>query len=206
MLGLSRIQLCCVNCLILLMQALKDDPMTVESISADFPYASHFVDVYGSKMHYVEQGDGDPILLLHGVPASSYVWRNVIPHLASLGRCIALDLIGFGKSEKPSIQYTILDHIKYVEKFIETLQLKKIILVLHGWGSIIGFDYAMRHETLCKGLVFYEAYLRPLHADDISLPSQEQMLFWQNEKDINDLTINGTSFIDKILAQRMIRP
>ena len=179
--------------------------MTAEHISADFPYASHFVDVYGSQMHYIEQGEGDPILFLHGVPTSSYVWRNVIPHLATLGRCIALDLIGFGKSDKPPIQYTVFDHIKYVEKFIEVLKLKKMMLVLHGWGSIIGFDYAMRHEDKCKGLVFYEAYLRSLHSSDVSLPYQEQVLFWQGEEHSNDLVTNGAFFIDKTLPQGMIR-
>ncbi|EKD54081.1 MAG: hypothetical protein ACD_60C00125G0005 [uncultured bacterium] len=178
---------------------------TTEKISADFPYASHFVDVYGAKMHYVQQGVGDPILLLHGVPTSSYVWRNVIPHLATLGRCIALDLIGFGKSDKPSIEYTVFEHIKYIEKFIETLKLKKLTLVLHGWGSIIGFDYAMRHEKNCKGLVFYEAYLRSLDHEDLSLPYQEQLLSWQGDENMQDLIMNSTFFIDKTLSQGMIR-
>ncbi len=73
------------------------------SISADFPYKSNFVEVYGSRIHYIDEGSGDPILFLHGNPTSSYLWRNVIPHLASLGRCIAPDLIGMGKSENPEI-------------------------------------------------------------------------------------------------------
>jgi haloalkane dehalogenase len=73
---------------------------------------SHFVDVFGSKMHYIEDGSGDPILFLHGIPTSSYLWRNIIPYLAPLGRCIAVDLIGMGKSDKPDIDYTIEDHIR----------------------------------------------------------------------------------------------
>ncbi len=173
-------------------------------ISADFPYESHYADVLGSKMHYIQQGQGDPILFLHGIPTSSYVWRNVIPHLATLGRCIAPDLIGFGKSDKPDIQYTLQDHIRYIEKFIEALNLKRITLVMHGFGSIIGFHYAMQHEKNCKGLVFYESYLRE-YGDDIPLAYQEQIITWQSEKYINEIIESATHFIDQALLQGTIR-
>ena len=76
--------------------------MTTAEISAAFPFESKYVDVLGSSMHYVEEGSGDPIVFLHGQPTSSYLWRNVIPHVSDLGRCIAPDLIGFGKSWDPS--------------------------------------------------------------------------------------------------------
>ena len=75
------------------------------TISAAFPFESRFVDVLGSRMHYIEEGSGDPIVFLHGQPTSSYLWRNIIPHLAPLGWCVAPDLIGFGKSDKPDIEY-----------------------------------------------------------------------------------------------------
>ncbi len=171
-----------------------------KTISADFPYKSHYVDLDGSKMHYIKEGEGDPILLLHGVPGSSYVWRNIIPHLAALGCCIAPDLIGFGKSGKPDIAYTIADHIHYIDRFIETLNLDHMTIVMHGWGSIIGLDYAMRHENKCKGLVFYESYLRPLHYDDMSLPYQEQILSWQEQENMN-----ATHFVEKVLSQSAMR-
>src|SRR5262249_23659885 len=100
--------------------------MRMERISENMPYSSKFVEVYGSKIHFIEEGTGDPVLFLHGIPTSCYVWRNVIPHLSSLGRCIAPDLIGFGHSDKPDIEYSIADHIKYIEKFIEALNLKNI--------------------------------------------------------------------------------
>jgi haloalkane dehalogenase len=177
-------------------------------MATNFPNAtsSHYVEIYGSKMHYIEQGSGHPILFLHGMPTSSYLWRNIIPFLSPLGRCIAPDLIGMGKSDKPDIKYTIADHIKYIDKFIETLNLKKVILVMHGWGSLIGFDYAMRHESNCKGLVFYESYLRPLNRDTVSLPYQEQITTLEEQEDIDDLILNSTYFIDKILPQGMMRP
>lgn len=180
--------------------------MTSERISEQMTYPSKFVDVYGSKMHYIETGEGNPILFLHGIPTSSYVWRNIIPHLSTLGRCIAPDLIGFGKSDKPNIEYSIFDHIKYIDKFIETLNLKSVTLVMHGWGSVIGFDYAMRHEKNCQGLVFYEAFLRSINGDDISLPYQEQLLALRDEQKIADIVTNGTaSFVDKIIPQQVMR-
>src|SRR6266852_9252066 len=93
-------------------------------ISAAFPYESRYVEVLGSKMHYVEEGSGDPVLFLHGNPTSSYLWRYVIPHVSPLGRCIALDLIGMGKSDKPALEYRFVDHAKYVDGFIEALGLR----------------------------------------------------------------------------------
>ena len=167
-------------------------------------FKSHYLDVFGSKIHYLEEGEGDPILLLHGIPTSSYVWRNVLPHLTSLGRCIAPDLIGMGKSDKPDIEYSVTDHIKYIEKFIETLKLDRLTIIMHGFGSIIGFDYAMKHENKCKGLVFYEAHLRTADNEELSLPYQEQILSLQGQESMNDLVTNGASFIDKVLPQGMM--
>ena len=164
-------------------------------------FPSAYVDVYGSKMHYIEAGKGTPILFFHGIPMSSYFLRNIIPHLALLGRCIAPDLIGFGQSDKPKIDYSISDHVKYIEKFIDTLQLKNIILIMHGWGSVIGFDYAMKHERNCAGLVFYEAFLRAKNGYDISLPLQEQLAAFEGQESIADLTTEGASFVDKIILQ-----
>ena len=125
--------------------------MTNQEISADFPFESHYVEVLGSKMHYIDEGEGDPILFLHGNPTSSYLWRNIIPHVTSLGRAIAPDLIGMGKSDKPDIEYRFFDHVKYIDDFIEALGLKNITLVIHDWGSGLGFHYAHRNDTNIKG-------------------------------------------------------
>jgi haloalkane dehalogenase len=179
--------------------------MNSESISEIVTIPSKRIEVNGSSMHYLEQGEGNPILFLHGLPMSSYVWRNVIPHLSSLGRCIAPDLIGFGQSDKPDIPYTIADHINYIEAFISALNLTNITLVMHGWGSVIGFDYAMRNEKNCKGLVFYEAFLRSKNKDDLSLPYQEQWIALQEQKNVYDLDETGAVFIEKFLPQTLIR-
>lgn len=168
-------------------------------------YPAKYLEVYGSKMHYVDVGEGDPILFLHGVPTSSYLWRNIIPHLMPLGRCLAPDFMGFGWSDKPNIDYSIFDHIKYVEKFIDLLNLKNITFVMHGWGSIIGFHYAMQHPENCKGLAFYEAFLRSSDANDVSLPFQEQLINWQDQENLYNIAINGATFVDTIIPQNVMR-
>ncbi len=136
--------------------------MKQKDISSDFPYKSNYTDIHGSRIHYIDEGEGDPILFLHGNPTSSYLWRNIIPHLTPHARCIALDLIGMGKSDKPDIEYRFVDHFKYIEGFVEKMGLKNITLVIHDWGSALGFHYAMRNEDNIKGIAFMEAILKPL--------------------------------------------
>ena len=134
--------------------------MTSKEISAEFPFESKYVEIHGSKMHYVDEGSGDPILFLHGNPTSSYLWRNIIPYGIPHGRCIAPDLIGMGKSDKPNLKYRFLDHYNYIEGFIEKLELKNITFVIHDWGSGLGFHYAMGHEENVRGIAFMEAIVK----------------------------------------------
>lgn len=131
-----------------------------EKISADYPFASHFVEVFGSRMHHIDEGEGDPILLLHGNATWSYVWRNVIPHLKPYGRCIAPDLIGFGLSDKPNIEYRWIDQARYLDEFIRQLGLKKITIVSNDFGISLGLLYAMRHEENVKGIAFFEGVFK----------------------------------------------
>jgi haloalkane dehalogenase len=179
--------------------------MSDHAVAAKTQYPSKFVNVLDANIHYVEAGEGEPILFLHGVPTSSYVWRNIMPHLTNLGRCIAPDLVGFGKSDKPDIEYTIHDHIKYVAGFIDALKLKKVTIVMQGWGSIIGAQYAMAHENNCRGLVFYEAFLRPMSEENISLPFEEQLASFEELETIYDPLSNGSRFIDLMLPQIVMR-
>ena len=131
-------------------------------ISSEFPFESKYIEVLGSKMHYIEEGTGEPILFLHGNPTSSYLWRNIIPHLSPLGRAIAPDLIGYGKSDKPFIEYRVFDQIKYMEEFIEAMDLKNITLVIHDWGSAIGLHIAMKHPEKIRAIAMMDAHLRPI--------------------------------------------
>lgn len=136
--------------------------------------ASKYTAVKSSKIHYLESGQGDPVLFLHGMPTSSYLWRNIIPSLSDVAYCVAPDLIGMGKSDKPDIEYRIFDHIDYIDQFIDALNLKNITLVLHGWGSVIGFDYARRHESNIKAVAFYESHITNVtHWNMLSLPVQQ---------------------------------
>lgn len=137
-----------------------------EQISADFPFESKYIDVLGSKMHYIEEGTGDPILFLHGNTTSSYLWRNIIPHVSGQGRAIAPDLIGYGKSDKPNLEYRVFDQIKYVEGFIEEMDLDNITLVIHDWGSAIGLHIAMAHPEKIKAIAMMDAHLKPMDAWD----------------------------------------
>ena len=114
------------------------------------------VEVLGSRMAYVEAGEGSVVLFQHGNPTSSYLWRNVIPHVAPHARCIAPDLIGMGRSDKPDIAYRVEDHARYFEAFIEALGPEKVVLVLHDWGSALGLDWARRHEERVRGLALME--------------------------------------------------
>jgi len=148
--------------------------MKQQRVSAQCKIPSHQINVDGAKIHYLDEGTGHPILFLHGMPTSSYLWRNVIPHLTEKARCIAPDLVGMGRSGKPDIAYTVYDHIHYIEQFIDELGLSDFTMTLHGWGSVIGFDIASRREQDINGLAFYEAHIRPTTEwDMLSLPVQQ---------------------------------
>jgi len=130
--------------------------------SADW-YERQRLAVLDSHMTYVEVGVGDPIVFLHGNPTSSYLWRNVIPHLAGRGRCLAPDLIGMGRSGKASSGgYRLADHVRYLDAWFEALDLRRVTLVVHDWGSALGFHWARRHPERVKALVYMEAIVRPV--------------------------------------------
>lgn len=180
--------------------------MVAEKISADFPYESRFLEVQGANIHYIEKGAGDPILFLHGNPTSSYLWRNIIPHLTSVGRCIAIDLIGMGKSDKPDMEYRFFDHVKYVEGFIEKMRLENITLVIHDWGSGLGFHYAMHHESNVKGIAFMEAIIMSVPSWDW-FPAEMKGIFQAfRTPDIGwDMIVNKNIFIEQILPGGVVR-
>lgn len=150
-----------------------------ETISTDYPFTSHFIDVFGSRMHYIDEGEGDPILLLHGNATWSYAWRNVIPHLKPYGRCIAPDLIGFGLSDKPNIQYEWVDQAKYLEEFIGKLGLKKITIVANDFGISLAQLYAMRHEENVKRIAFFEGVFKTFKSLEEAYTTDFRPLFKQ---------------------------
>ena len=146
-------------------------PLTMsDTISAAFPFVAHYTEVKGSKLHYIDEGKATAshtFVLLHGNPTSSYIWRNIVGHLSPLGRVVAPDLIGMGKSDKPDIDYTYADHIAYIDGFLENLGIdENIIFVVQDWGSGIGLHYAHRYPERIGGLVLLEAITRPIEWSD----------------------------------------
>lgn len=167
---------------------------------------SRYVAVKNSQMHYLDEGTGDPIVFLHSVPTSSYAWRHIIPSLSHCARCVAPDLIGMGNSDKPDIDYRVFDHIAYFDAFIEALQLKNITLVLHGWGSVVGFDYARRHEKNIKGIAFYESHIQSVtDSRELSLPVQQLATLLKRPGASYRAVIKQNYLIEKLLPNSSIR-
>ena len=173
-----------------------------KSILSKFPYKSYFLDVLDSEIHYVDEGNrsgSHTFLLLHGNPTSSYLWRNIIPHLTDYGRVVAPDLIGMGKSGKPDIGYTFEDHIHYIDEFIERLGLSNIILVIQDWGSGIGFHYAHRKKENVAGIVFFEAIIRPIEWKEANL--MERFLFkrFRHPKKGYKMIVENNFFVERFI-------
>ncbi|QNQ10407.1 haloalkane dehalogenase [Sphingomonas alpina] len=122
--------------------------------------------ILDSTIFYREAGDGTPFVFLHGNPASSYVWRKVIPAFGAPGHSVAPDLIGMGQSGKPGIGYRFADHARYLDAWFDALALDGVVLVGHDWGGALAMDWAARHSERVRGLVLMETILRPLHWDD----------------------------------------
>ena len=132
------------------------------SIRSDDPHPRRRVQVLDTTMSYVDAGVGRPIVFLHGNPTSSYLWRNVIPHLASLGRCLAPDLVGMGESgHSPGGHYRFADHARYLDAWFDSLSaMKDVVLVLHDWGAALGFHWARRHPERVAGIAYMEALVK----------------------------------------------
>ncbi|BCF95038.1 haloalkane dehalogenase [Paraburkholderia largidicola] len=173
-----------------------------ESISAEFPFELKRLSVADAEMAFIDVGEGDPIVFLHGNPTSSYLWRNVIPHVQSLGRCLAPDLIGMGHSSvSPTYCYRFSDHAKYLDSWFEQLSLrKKVILVVHDWGAALGFDWAARFPASVEGIVYMEAMVRPRMWTD--MPPERQAVFKRlRGSDGIKMVLEDNFFVEKMLFE-----
>jgi haloalkane dehalogenase len=177
-------------------------------ISAAEP-AKQRLTVHGRSMAYVERGAGDPILFLHGNPTSSYLWRNVMPHLTGLGRCLAPDLIGMGDSEPlddpGADSYRLVEHRHYLDGLIEALGItERVTLVVHDWGSALGLDWANRHREKVKGVVYMEAIVRPLTWAE--WPESIQKLFRGFRSPAGeDMVLAKNVFVERVLPGSVLR-
>ena len=167
------------------------------------------VTVKGRKMAYVEMGEGDPIIFLHGNPTSSYLWRNVMGHVKDLGRCIAPDLIGMGDSEKlpgsgPG-SYRFVEHREYIDGLLDTLGVSEnITFVIHDWGSALGFDWARRRPGAVKGVCYMEAIVKPVTWAD--WPDAARPVFQGFRSESGDeMILEKNLFVERVLPGSVIR-
>jgi len=178
-------------------------------ISAQERYEKKFASVRGSKMAYVEVGSGDPILFLHGNPTSSYLWRNVIPHLEAHARCIAPDLIGMGDSDKLASSgpdsYRFVEHREYLDALLEALGVgERVTLVVHDWGSGLGFDWANRHRDAVKGIAYMEAIVRPVTW--AQWPDAARQLFQAFRSPAGEeMILEKNVFVERVLPGSILR-
>lgn len=183
---------------------------TGSPISALEPYGKKFVKINGKRMAYVEVGEGDPIVFLHGNPTSSYLWRNIIPHLADKGRCIAPDLIGMGDSEKledsNENSYTFMQHREYLDGLLAQLGVhKNVTLVIHDWGSALGFDWANRHRDAVKGIAYMEAIVAPFPDWSDWNPAIKPVFQGFRSPAGEEMILDKNMFIEKVLPASVLR-
>lgn len=178
-------------------------------ISATFPYRKKRKSVLGLEMAYVEEGQGDPIVFLHGNPTYSYVWRNILPHVQPLGRVIAPDLIGMGDSQKlphsgPD-SYTFVEHRQYLDALLEALEVHaRVTLVGHDWGGALAFDWACRHSTAVKGIAFLEAVAETYKWSEYPEGARPRFQALRSEAG-EQLALEKNSFIESNLPATVLR-
>ena len=173
-------------------------------ISSDFKYSKSFITVNGKNLAYVDSGEGDPIVFLHGNPTSSYLWRNIMPHLEGMGRLIAPDLIGMGDSDKldnsgPG-RYTFIEHAEFLYALLEELDLNNVTLVIHDWGSALGFNWAALNPEKVKSIVYMEAITGPIESWD-DWPEQARNIFQLFRSDAGEeLILEKNFFVERVFA------
>lgn len=177
-----------------------------ETISAADPNPRRRVAALDSEMAYVERGAGAPIVCLHGNPTSSYLWRNVIPHLAGLGRCLAPDLIGMGRSGKaPAGSYRFLDHARYLDAWFEAVgAVHDVLLVGHDWGGALAFHWAKRHPGRVRGIAYMETFVRAVTWEE--WPEKARGIFQaMRSAKGEELVLENNVFVEKILPVSVLR-
>lgn len=175
-------------------------------ISAADPFERRRIAVLDSEMAYVDTGTGEEVVFLHGNPTSSYLWRNIIPHVAGVARCLAPDLIGMGDSGKSRDgSYRFTDHARYLDAWFEALGLSRgVTLVVHDWGSALGFHWARRHPERVKGIAYMEAIVRPLTWEE--WPAAARGIFQGMRSPAGEeMVLQKNVFVERILPGSVLR-
>lgn len=172
-------------------------------------YAKRYATVLGKRMAYVEAGQGDPIVFLHGNVTSSFMWRNVMPHLESVGRCIAIDNIGQGDSEKLAGSgpgsYRLTEHQRYIDGLLKALGIdRNVTFVVHDWGSQLGFTWAYHHPDAVRGIAYVQALVGNFSWDQ--WPAEVQALFLRfRSPEGEELVLQQNFFVERILPAMVMR-
>jgi haloalkane dehalogenase len=181
------------------------------NISSDFPFTLQNVGILDSDMAYIDtsatSNSTTTAIFLHRNPTSSYLWRNIMPHVSLKLRCIAPDLIGMGKSGKPSISYRFVDHARYLDAFLDAvIPQGKVVLVVQDWGSALGFHWANRHRDRVVGLAFME-FIRPFPTwDDVGTEASQKTFKAFRILDVGrKLLIEDNLFLKAILPGGVVR-
>jgi haloalkane dehalogenase len=179
-------------------------------MSTTAPLEKKTIQILGHQMAYHERGSGDPIVLLHGNPTSSYLWRDIVPHLEGSGRCIVPDLIGMGDSQKLADpgpdSYRFAEHRSFLDALLDALNVRdNVTLVIHDWGSALGFDWANRHPDAVKGIAYMEAIVQPI-ATWADWPKAVQPVFqgFRSEKG-EEMILDKNMFIEAVLPSSILR-
>jgi haloalkane dehalogenase len=165
------------------------------------------VSVLGSTMAYREAGDREApvVLFLHGNPTSSYIWRNILPIVAPVGHCIAPDLIGFGQSGKPEIEYRFADHVRYLDAFLEEMGIESAFVVAQDWGSGLAFHLAARRPDFVRGLAFME-FIRPMPSwQDFHPEMIETFKKFRTAGVGEEMILEGNVFVEGVLPAATAR-
>ena len=178
---------------------------TTNEISPHDPHLRRRADVGGIEMAYVDTGSpdaasGGAVVFLHGNPTSSYLWRNIIPHVSPLARCLAPDLMGMGESDAtPDSSYRFADHSRYLDAWFDAvLPDGPVTLVVHDWGSALGFHWARRHPERVRGLVYMEAIVRPVTWDE--WPEAARQVFQGFRSDAGEsMVLERNIFVERVL-------
>ena len=180
--------------------------------AADF-YERRRVPVLDSFLAYVEVGVGAPIVFLHGNPTSSYLWRNITPPLQGVGRCLAPDLIGMGRSGKaPGGRYRFADHARYLDAWFDALALRDVTLVVHDWGSALGFDWASRHPDAVRGIAYMEAIVAPMSWAEFAANEREperpvaRVFRGFRSPAGEEMVLEKNVFVERVLPGSILRP
>lgn len=176
------------------------------AISASDPHPRERAVIPGGAIVYVDTGVGDPVVLLHGNPTSSRLWRNIIPHLSDAYRCLAPDLAGMGDSPAaPDGACRFADHARYLDAWFDAvLPHGRVTLVLHDWGSALGFDWARRHPQRVNAIAYMEAIVQPRQWRDFP-PEREPLFRALRGEDGERLVLDENFFVETVLPHSVLR-